>query len=91
MAAFKESLCLIIHNDVNVCVCTSVCIAKIACSMIQCSCAVKKSSFAMQFKVIKHAEHHSNRVVAIIIGVAMYMYMHVWFSSARHVCIWNLK
>ena len=30
--------------------------------------AVKKSSFdtALQLKVIKHAEHHSNRVVAII-------------------------
>ena len=55
--------------------------------------AVKKSSFdtALQLKVIKHAEYHSNRVVAIIIGVAMYMYIHVWFSSARRVCIWNSK
>ena len=55
--------------------------------------AVKKSSFdtVLQLKVIKHAEHHSNRVVAIIIGVAMYMYIHVWFSNVRHVCIWNSK
>ena len=35
--------------------------------------AVKKSSFdtALKLKVIKHAEHHFNRVVAINIGVAM--------------------
>ena len=57
--------------------------------------AVKKSSFdtELQFKIIKHAEHHSNRVVAIIIGVAMYIHVHVHvcFSSVRHVCIWNSK
>ena len=53
--------------------------------------AVKKSSFdtALQLKVIKHAEHHSNRVVAIIIGVTMYIHVHVCFSSVRRVCIWN--
>ena len=48
--------------------------------------AVKKSSFhtALQLKVIKHAEHHSNRVVAIIIGVAMYMYILLRFYVHVH-------
>ena len=42
--------------------------------------AVKKSSFdtVLQLKVIKHAEQHSNRVVAIIIGAAKYMYMYMY-------------